>query len=461
VDGLLIYLTDQNNKEIRRKSEVLLVKLITLIKKEGKELQNADTQTSDRIDCFAIVDVIAITHTQYKDSISRKIMYGVLECCLKRCENELLQDEAGDLDADDDFFKQTEAQESFDSQNSTAASKSKNCLISKISQLLPQILLDISMLNLNCETNNDDQLVHTLAKKCNSTLLSNFKNWRNPSTNICHKLEKVLLNISNPSFKENLDLMKLVLQWLAIIGKFNKQLNNYKNADQLLKVVSELLLLNMDNDDIISCSVDCLCAFNDNNKLSKAMIDLFEKFPDERYYYILRKFFGLIGENECDDLFIKLTEKAHERGAEDASTSRVFIINSLLNRILQTSPELKSLRENMSDKNYKTLKSTWQKSKNYPSIFCLSLWQKDYQSAIDSLEIYISDLEIDDQHLYELEILVDYLESNGWCGFRVKLMRNDVGVLGAFKTLLAILPQESKRFVALKNRLILGKILAS
>ena len=72
-----------------------------------------------------------------------------------------------------------------------------------------------------------------------------FQNISNPTKKLCNDMETKLLKCSE-NFESNKSLLKLVLQWLAIIGKFNKMLNNDQNVENLLQVVFNMLLLKDD-----------------------------------------------------------------------------------------------------------------------------------------------------------------------------------------------------------------------
>lgn len=453
VDGLFVYLGD-SSKDIRRKSELLLVKLVSLIKKDG----------SFQVDFQGIVEVIAATHKQYEDVISRKILYAVFDACLQKFEklknNEEMNETMNNSNCDD-FLK---------------------ILFSKLPQILVQVLTDVSLIDTSQPDNN---LIQTYSKKCNNALIKMFETWKTPDPKICTQIEKTLLTINLQ--KSNQKLTKLSLKWLALVGNFNKNLKNYQNTSEMLRLVCELLLTHQKDDDMVNCTVNCLCAFNTNEELAQALVGHYESFPDERFYYVLRTFFELKnGENsknaeftaqniinsENDDnedqnfhdsaqnstvhLFTSFI-KATSFGPSNFSDSQKFQINCMLNRLLQTSPELKQIRETENKIDLLNIHKAWMDSKCLSGAFCVCLWAGEFDKCTEILAMYHESVNLTDDHVKELERIVDYIEGPCFVRFRIDLMENNgKKLIKCLYRLLAVLPQKSKQFLALKSRLVVS-----
>merc|ERR1712110_547219 len=221
-----------------------------------------------------------------------------------------------------------------------------------------------------------------------------------------------------------------------------------------------------------------------------ALVVHFECFPDERFYYVLRTFFELKNEEKSDkkstctvnknkenveieeqsdniqvaqsdssstvNLFTSLI-KSNSCQTPNLSSSQKFQIDCMLNRLLQTSPELKQIRETGNKSDLLKIYEEWIKSNCLSGAFCVCLWAENYDSAVEVLEKYDKDVVLTDDHVKELERIVDYFEGPCFIKFRIDLMENrNRGLLKCLYRLLAVLPQKSKQFLALKTRLAIS-----
>ena len=134
-----------------------------------------------------------------------------------------------------------------------------------------------------------------------------------------------------------------------------------------------------------------------------------------------------------------------------------FEIDCMLNRLLQTCPELAKLRTAMSAEDFEKIYACWSISNCVSGMVCLSIWNNRYKLAMQALQRYEEQIELDGLQVKELERIVDYLEGPCFVKFRIQLMENSNEQLSrCLYRLAAILPQHSKHFAALKNRLLLG-----
>jgi hypothetical protein len=280
------------------------------------------------------------------------------------------------------------------------------------------------------------------------------------------------------------------LKWLALVGNFNKNLKNYQNTSEMLRLVCELLLTHQKDDDMVNCTVNCLCAFNTNEELAQALIGHYERFPDERFYYVLRTFFELKNEEDAGNCKKDETDKTGENDkyvedwgqnsaqnstknstvhlftsfikATSADTSNFndsqkFQINCMLNRLLQTSPELKQIRETKNKIDLLNIHRAWLESNCLSGSFCVCLWAGEFDKCIEILAMYHESVILTDDHVKELERIVDYFEGPCFVKFRIDLMENrKKKLVKCLYRLLAVLPQKSKQFLALKSRLMVS-----
>ena len=406
--GLFSYLTS-DYRDLTNQTKGLLYRIIKLLK---------DQKKSQQFDHQGIIKVIAIHHSQFSksnDLLTRLMVYRVLEATLINIQNDALVE-----------------------------------VRRKTSKLIVLIIKDSTILS-----NSDEDLsikqnksLQATAISCNQHLHSIFSNWVEPEREVCTEIEKCLLGIDLTLDNK---LTELTLNWLATVGYFNKKLDNFTNVDELLKSLCQLLLVNQHDSVMLKCITNCLCAFNTIDELSNALLTVYDKFCDERFYFILRLFFKIQSISDKSNLFLALVSK---------NRTNSFQLASLLNRLLQTCPELSSMRDSfhVEESIVEKIAENFKRSKCVSGLTCLYFWSGDYQKAAEVLDFYVTEV-LSEQQVAELERIVDYLESPTFVKFRIFLMTgresNKNFKICLFK-LAAILPQSSVHFNTLKTRLLLS-----